>query len=223
MSVEVEQQSFMTPERLSFINALLIALVTLIGAFVAWRASVAGDNAGGANLDGLIATQNYEEAKALNFAQLYENYRAYTAYTRYNELGNQLERDLVTAPTEAVELLDRQMREAWDAAGSFSFPYQYLRPDGSYDTERELGEALAEEARQRDLNAQPHFAEADKMQAKSNWLIVVITVLAVALLCLTLVESVSQSGLKFTLLGLGVVIMLGGVAATIVIEYFLFV
>lgn len=77
-------------DRLEIINALLIALVTLIGAFVAWRASVASDNAGDASLDGLFATRNAQETLALNNTQLYENYRAYLAYTRYNELGTNL-------------------------------------------------------------------------------------------------------------------------------------
>ena len=209
--------------RMEIINALLIALVTLIGAYVAWRASVAGDNAGDANLDGLLASRNYEETVALNHTQLYENYRAYTAYTRYNELGNQIEQDLADAPADEVEALDRQMREAWDAGESFYFPYEYLNRDGSYDTERELGEALAEEARQRDLNPQPHYEEADKMQAKSNWLIVIITVLALSLLCFSLVESLDRPALQYALMSLGVIIMLGSVAATIAVEYYLFV
>ena len=81
------------------------------------------------------------------------------------------------------------MREAWDAAESFYFPHEYLKRDGTYDTQRELGEALAEAARETDLNPQPHFTEADQMQAKSNWLVVVLTGLAAALLCFALVES----------------------------------
>ncbi len=210
-------------DRLEIINALLIALVTLIGAFVAWRASVASDNAGDASLDGLFATRNAQETLALNNTQLYENYRAYLAYTRYNELGDQLEADLASVPAAEAEVLDRQMRDAWDAAESFYFPREYLKRDGSYDSQRELGEALAEAARQQDLNPQPHYEEADKMQAKSNWLIVVITVLTVALLCFTLVESVTRPALKYALITLGVIITIGGVAATIAIEYFIYI
>ena len=209
-------------DRLEFISALLIALVTLIGAFVAWRASVANDNAGDASLAGLIATLKVQETLALNNTLLYENYRAYTAYTRYNALGDQIEADLKNTPEAEMELLDRQMREAWDAAESFDFPHEYLKRDGSYDTQRELGEALAEAARQGDLNPQPYFIEADQMQAKSNWLVVVITGLAAALLCFALVESANRSTLKYALISLGVVIMLAGVAATVAIEYFLF-
>jgi hypothetical protein len=210
-------------DRLALVNALLIALVTLIGAFVAWRASVAGDNAGDAALDGLLATLNVQETLALNNTYLYENYRAYTAYTRYNALGDEIETDLVELSDETeAEVLDRQMREAWDAAESFYFPREYLKRDGSYDTQRELGEALAETARQSDLNPTPHFTEADQMQAKSNWLVGVITGLAAALLCFTLVESVQNSTLKYILVSLGVVIMLVGIGATVAIEYYLF-
>jgi len=61
------------------------------------------------------------------------------------------------------------------------------------------------------------------MQAKSNWLVVVISGLAAALLCFALVESVNRSTLKYGLISLGVIIMLAGVAATVAIEYFLFV
>jgi hypothetical protein len=210
-------------DRLSLVNALLIALVTLIGAFVAWRASVASDNAGDAALAGLITTLNVQETLALNHTYLYENYRAYTAYTRYNALGDEIEADLAEVSAEAeAEVLDRQMREAWDAAESFYFPREYLKRDGSYDTQRELGEALAEAARQSDLNPTPHFTEADQMQVKSNWLVVVITGLAAALLCFTIVESVQSSTLKYSLMGLGVVVMLIGIGATVAIEYYLF-
>jgi hypothetical protein len=115
------------------------------------------------------------------------------------------------------------MREAWDAAESFYFPREYLKRDGDYDTQRELGEAFAEAARQRNLNPQPSFTESDLNQSKSNWLIGVITILAVALLCFTLVESISQSGLKYTMMAVGVLLTVGCVAATIAIEYYWFV
>lgn len=210
--------------RLGLVNALLIALVTLIGAFVAWRASVASDNAGDAALAGLTATLNVQETEALNNTLLYEDYRAYTAYTRYNALGDEIEVDLanVTDETE-LDILDRQMREAWDAAESFYFPREYLRRDGSYDTQRQLGEAMAETARQQDLNPEPHFTEADQMQAKSNWLIGVITILAAALLCFTLVESINHSALKYSLFAVGILVMLAGVGLTVKIEYFWYV
>src|SRR3954471_8972072 len=38
----------------------LLAVVTIIGALVAWRASVASDESGDLDSTGLLATQNYE-------------------------------------------------------------------------------------------------------------------------------------------------------------------
>lgn len=208
-------------DRFGIINALLIALVTLFGAYVAWRASVASDNAGDAALAGLIATLNVEETEALNNTLLYEDYRAYTAYTRYNAMGDEFEADLeeVTDETE-VENLDRQMREAWDAAESFYFPREYLKRDGTYDTQRQLGEAMAEAARERDLNSNPHFSEADTMQIKSNSLIGVITILALSLLSFTIVETADRPAIKYALAAVGIIVMIVGVWLTISIEYF---
>lgn len=208
-------------DRFGIINALLIALVTLIGAFVAWRASVANDNAGDAALAGLIATLNVQETEALNNTLLYEDYRAYTAYTRYNAMGDEIEVDLgETADETEAENLDRQMREAWDAAESFYFPREYLKSDGTYDTQRQLGEAMSEAARERDLNPTPYFNEADMMQVKSNSLIGVITVLALSLLSFTLVESVDRLTIKYALAAVGVIIMIAGVWLTVSIDYF---
>ncbi|MBE7467798.1 MAG: hypothetical protein DPW09_16095 [Anaerolineae bacterium] len=214
-------ESSETTDRFGIINAFLIALVTLIGAYVAWRASVASDNAGDAALAGLTATLNAQETEALNNTLLYEDYRAYTAYTRYNAVGDEIEEDLaeVTDETEA-EILDRQMREAWDAAESFYFPREYLKRDGSYDTQRHLGEAMSEAARERDLNPTPHFSEADTMQVKSNNLIGVITILAVSLLFFTIVEGVDRPVIKYALVTLGVLIMIAGIWLTVSIEYF---
>lgn len=217
-------ESSETTDRFGIVNALLIALVTLIGAFVAWRASVASDNAGDAALAGLVATLNAQETEALNHTLLYEDYRAYTAYTRYNAVGDEIEADLaqVTDETEA-EILDRQMREDWDAAESFNFSREYLKRDGSYDTQRYLGEAMAEAARERDLNPTPHFTEADTMQAKSNSLIGVITLLAVSLLLFTIVESQDRPVMKYALAAGGVLAMVVGIWLTVSIEYFWYI
>ena len=60
-SSDVEQN-----ERLGNIIAVLIALATLIGAVVAWRASVAADGAGDADFAGQRATVNLEQTRALS-------------------------------------------------------------------------------------------------------------------------------------------------------------
>src|SRR5689334_3777454 len=104
-AAEEKQGSFET------IVAILIALVTVAGAIVAWRASVAADGAGDADFAGLQASLNAEETRALNYVDAYEHYGAYTAYRRYLNLGNAIATDIETNPDlteEEAYLLDRQ-------------------------------------------------------------------------------------------------------------------
>src|SRR6476620_9476893 len=74
-------------QRLETVVAILIAVVTVIGALVAWRSSVADDGAGDADFAGLRASVRAEETRALNSVDAYENYGAYMNYRRYNEMG----------------------------------------------------------------------------------------------------------------------------------------
>ena len=80
-------------QRLETVVAILIAVVTMIGAVVAWRSSVADDGAGDADFAGLRASVRAEETRALNSVDAYENYGAYMNYRRYNEMGNLIEAD----------------------------------------------------------------------------------------------------------------------------------
>src|SRR5436190_2242754 len=56
-------------EWLKRIVSTLIALVTVLGAWVAWRANVAGSEAGDNDSSGLLALQNAEAAVALSYIQ----------------------------------------------------------------------------------------------------------------------------------------------------------
>lgn len=71
----------------------------------------------------MTATLHAQETEALNNTILYEDYRSYTAYTRYTLSVMKSKQVLpqITDETE-VEVLDRQMREAWDAAESLRWP-----------------------------------------------------------------------------------------------------
>ena len=51
-------------QRLETVVAILIAVVTVIGAVVAWRSSVADDGAGDADFAGLRASVRSEETRA---------------------------------------------------------------------------------------------------------------------------------------------------------------
>lgn len=215
----METQSTQSGDRFKTIVGVLLAVVTLVGAIVAWRAAVAADAASNTDFSGLAATLNAEETRALNTVTAYEHYRAYTSYLRHNELGNAIAQDLPNASDAEVLSLDRQKTEAWDLAteiqGSF-FSNRYLDPDGSYATQRELDESWADAAQQKDLNPEPHFARADRLRAKSTTLVSILIVLAVSLLCFTLAETLSRSIRYVMGLGGGLLLVISVVALFVV-------
>ncbi len=211
-----------TGNRMETVVAVLIALVTVIGAVVAWRASVAGDGAGDADFAGLRASLNAEETRALNAVNAYEHYAAYTTYWRNNRLGDALAADIDagnTASEEEAYLLDRQRAEAYDLADANQdlFPNRYLNRDGTYGLARETGEAWADAAREKDLYPDPRYAEADQLRAKANQLLGTITILGLALVVFTLVETVAGK-LKLGFIALGTLLAVGGAVAAVLLE-----
>jgi hypothetical protein len=200
------------PDRFQTAMAIMIAVVTLLGAALASRTALVGVEAGDEDFYGLAASLNAEETKAVNTTTMYGNYRAYTAYTRYNELGNLISDDLadVTDETE-VDALTHQMNVAWSlaVAVNYFFPTRYLNRDGRYDVDRELGEEWAEAAFKKDLYPDPHFAAADGLRSKVGRLLIIIIILTAAVWFFTLAQSLRHAiryvcmlgGLGLTLLG----------------------
>ena len=219
----------MTPEpeekesKLETIVAILIAIVTVIGAVVAWRASVAADSAGDADFAGLQASLNAEETRALNNVNAYEHYGAYVNYRRYLNLGNAIADDLAndpSTPEDQAFMLDRQRAEAYDLsnANQTLFPNRFLNRDGSYSVTRELGEAWADAAKQKDLDPDPHYAEADGLRQKTNLLLATLSLLAIGLVFFTLVEAADER-LQMIMVGLGGAFSLVGTIIALVIEF----
>lgn len=214
---EEKQGSFET------IVAILIALVTVVGAIVAWRASVAADGAGDADFAGLQASLNAEETRALNFVDAYEHYGAYVAYERYLQTGNALADEISNNPNlteDEAYLLDRQRAEAYDLsdANQDLFPNRYLNRDGSYSVQREMGEAWADASKEKNLEFESYYAEADKLREKTNLLLATLGLLGVSLVFYTLIETVGDRwrGIMFALAGLTSV---AGVVAAIIVEF----
>jgi hypothetical protein len=207
-------------QRLETIVAILIAVATVVGAFVAWRSSVADDGAGDADFAGLRASVLAEETRALNNVNAFESYGAYANYWRYNELGNLIEIDQSGAPEQEIDLLERQRLEANDLAISNQrlFPNKFLDRDGSYNVKRQLGEMWADAARENDLNPDPRFAEAEQLRGKASWLLVAVTILSVALVFYTLVEAAGDR-MKYLLVALGSLVLVAGAGLALFVEF----
>lgn len=205
--------------RLSTVVAILIALATVLGAIVAWRASVAADGAGDADFAGLRATVNLEETRALAAVTAYEDYRAFTSYRRYEDLGNAIVEAQTQLAEAAVDDLEIQRINAHDLAlaNQQLFPNKFLNRDGSYALQREVGEIFADAAKEQDLQPTPQYAEADALRNKTNQLLLAVTILAVALVFYTLVETVAGR-LQYLLVGGGLLCMVAGSVMAILIE-----
>jgi hypothetical protein len=219
----VEETPTEKGDRLQTVVAILIALVALLGAVVAWRAALASDEAGDADFAGLNATLNSEQTRALNSTSLYEHYRVYTVYLRNNELGNLLADDLDKQPDEAeAAKLEQQKSEAWDTASANQpfFPSRYLDREGNYNVQRELGEEWAEASQEKDLNPGSHFQNADQMRAKSNWLIGILIILGFSLLFYTIGEGLNPALklVRYGLVGGGTLFMLVSLLVLILVE-----
>ncbi len=180
--------------------AVLIAVTTLIGAFFAWRSSAAGDGAGDADYAGLRAVVNVEETRARSTVNAYESFRAYTSFARHEALARLMEED---RSGDAAEL--RVLAKA--SRGLFN--PKFVKRDGTFAAERELGSAWADAAREMDLNPDPQFAEADRLRRKSLGLLAALTVASIALVFFTLVASVGQR-LQLVSLVLGMLFLAAG-------------
>jgi len=206
--------------RLETIVAILIAITTVLGAIVAWRASMAEDASGDADFAGIQAAMDAEETRALNFVNTYENYGAYTAYKRYSTLGDLIAEDAANAASDAeAEQLDGQRANAHDLAiaNQNLFDNKYLDRDGSYNVQRQLGEMWADAAKQKDLKPEMQLAEADRFREKTNHLLQSLMIIALALVFYTAVELVNER-VQYALVGFATLVMIAGVVMAALIE-----
>lgn len=201
--------------------AVLTAIVTVFGATAACLASGAVSSAGDADFAGLDASIKGQRAEIINYINAYEHYRAFTAYTRYNELGN-----LMYDPNEEVNSETNLrngaiQREVWGLASGISavfFSPRYINPDGQYDLERELQEALAQDAQNEDISGEPYFEDSDHFRKRSAYLTADMIVFALAFWFLTLAQTTEKS-IKYLWAGLGVLVGLAGIVGIIIGRY----
>jgi hypothetical protein len=209
----------MKTENFRTFTASMIAVVTVISALVAWRAAVASQSSGDADFRGLVATVNAEESWVLSTIKVAEHYQAFLSYTRYNELGNKVYDALQAKPADASEL-ERQKSDSWGIAfglQSLFFPSRYLLPNGTYDSQRELDELLADEQRARDTRAEVHFEEGNNLRRKSNLLVQMLILLGISFWFFTLAQ-ITEHKIKILFAFAGGFLLAVGSFAVLIIE-----
>lgn len=193
----------MKEDRFKSFVAVLVAVVTVLGATTACLAAGAVSTAGDMDFAGLDASIRAQKADIINNIKAYEHYRAFTTYKRYDQLGYLLSGD--------------QQAEAWGVAAGLTsfFTSRYINSEGQYDLERELQEEWASDAQSEDLNATPYFERSDKERSRSAFLTANMIMFAVSFWFFT-VAQVTNKKIKYVWAGLGVLFSLAGIAGIVI-------
>ena len=211
-------------DRLNFWNAILIAIVTVCAALVAWRASIAEDAAGDNDYDGLRAVVNVQEATTLGTVEAFVHAQAYANYRRYDEVSTTLaEEEEEASGREATELArKRRDAEVMVDAKLKMFPNKFMERDGksgqsSYNTRREIGQYVASLSRTKDMQAAEHFEDAEHSRTKTEKLLLGVVILTFSLVFLTLVEAF-EGGARKACFAAGLLLAIAGIGFSVATE-----
>lgn len=208
--------------------AILIAIVTVSGAFVAWRASTVGGGAAEADRQGILSTIARERVQTANRTYLYSDLRIFTEYVQNQVMASLLNQNVQEltemGQSEQVESLLREAEayeELADSAYGFLDYPQYVQEDNAgrktYDTEGYMQASLAIETRTQDLNPADDFQKADHLHLQEQRLVGIVIVLAIALLFLTLAQ-ITQRFLRYIFVTIGLCAFLAAATIGAIIE-----
>ncbi|HVN16033.1 MAG TPA: hypothetical protein VMT73_09870 [Anaerolineales bacterium] len=209
----------MKSEGFKTFTAIMIAIVSVVGALVTWRAALASNEASQDDFTGLAAAINAQESQVLTAITVSEHYQAFLDYTRYNELGNQIN-DEIQKNNSTDGSLTRQKSDAWGIAfglQSLFFPQRYLLPNGTYDVQRETDEQNAEAERTQDVKPELHFTQADTLRLKANLQVVILILLGISFWFFTLAQ-INERGIKYFFAAGGLLTLIVSVLASVFVE-----
>lgn len=198
---------------------LLIAVVSIVGAIVTWRVSVALSDAGTADTLGILAVVEKEDVTTRATITLVGHLTAYAAFVRDDALAKSYA-EVSQANPQRTDLSTFAL--AFRAAANYAqnaIPAAYFDRNQKLDRQRDLGEQIAQGSLGKDVDPQLHFSAADASRAKAGWLLVSITLFGFALLCLTLADAI-QNLLRYLFFFAGVGFFAIGALAALFIELF---
>jgi predicted nucleic acid-binding Zn ribbon protein len=210
-------------DRFKTFVAFLIAIVSIVGAALAYRITIAAGNAAATAVAGVVSGASLHQAHVASEADLYRDIRAYLQVRIHDQLSHDLvvERDRYPSEDPARDRLwDEGWTETRVAEAYLDEIYvhpEYIRPDGSYDEQAALDISIAHWALEADLDREGHFAEAQRLRVKVRWMMGLAVVLAVTLLFYTLAEVIARA-IKYLFLVLGSATFLVAIIAMLVIE-----
>lgn len=211
-------------DRFKTLVAVLIAVISIVGAVLAWRAAAAGSSASDADVRGTVSIIQRNQALVASEAEMYRNLSAYLQVRIHDVLSLNL-----MADSERRAGDDPKSAQYWSDGWTEIFVAEayldevdigpeYIRADGSYDGQAAQDIDMAERALGTDFDPQgQHFARADQLRTKVLWLVGLALVLAVALLCYTL-ATVIESRMRYLFFAVGSVVSVAVVVAAVIVE-----
>ncbi len=201
------------------IVAALIAVVAVMGAIIAWRATVASSDAGSADTRGILAAVEREETTTRATTTVIGHRTAFAAFVRDDALAKAYAALTKTNPQQTgLSDLASAFRDASHYAWDW-IPPKFVERNEKLNEQRDLSENIAEDAIDKDIDPQPHFAAADRSRQKAQWLVLALVLLGIALLSLTLADAI-QNLLRYLFLLAGLSAWLIGALAAMIFEFF---
>ena len=221
-----ERETEKPVDRFKTLVAFLIAIVSISGAALAYRIALTAGNAADAEVAAIVSSVSLHQAQVASEAELYRDLRAYLQVRIHDQLSHNLDTEQDQYPS-GDPARDRLWDESWTetrvAEAYLDEIYvspEYIRPDGSYDEQAALDINIAHRALEADFNREGHFAEANRLRAKVQWLIGTALILAITLLFYTLAEVITHA-IKYLFLVLGTGTFIIVIVATLAIELIL--
>lgn len=202
---------------------ILMAVVTIVSALIAWQATIDADDAGNADFAGLGAAVNRQDARVLDATTTHQQHRAYTSYVRNVEVGDAINADLLdpkkTYGGRRLAAMQAERAARWNQTivDKDFFDTRYLGADGTYDTRRQLGELAAEAAQLKDVEPESHFAVADDMRDDAKTTVALLIVMGFALLFYTLASELRHA-VRYLFAVLGTMCLTFGTAGALTIQ-----
>jgi hypothetical protein len=142
-------------ERVSYFVSIIMVAAAILITFTAWELRIYISDLESLVLD---AEFNYTQAHITSQAQARQNYIIYSYY-----LANQTLLDELSAASDDETAYDGVLDQAYFLAGNnrFFVPGRYLKPDGSYDFDRNAAEVMARLGRRTTLDSAPLRQDAE--------------------------------------------------------------
>ena len=219
--------------KFQIVVAVLIALVAISAAVVAWRASMVSSAASDAHMEGIINTVKWEAAATEDVRRLYQEADYATTYVSLirqadllSEQGTQWlqegkEDEALEAQAQA--LVYQTLASNLAVFTPMTTDSEYRQEDGTFNFQSRLADLRAGHQDLVDLDPAASFKEADERLTESRVLTAMIVFLTGALLFYTLAQII-ENRLKYVLVALGSMVFVGTLAGVLIAEvYFLLV